>query len=173
MRSFYHISVMIARGISESVMIAGRISQSSCRSRLSPPLWCSAGGLPFSSPANPAFGLLSCPLSPRPALAERSSPVGKGETISLFRRGLRPRHPCIRPFAALTVFAMRAPGGGACPRRHLLSLPRGRGPSQTPKFLSPGPPSPWLPALLIGNRFLSFLRATAGSLRRVPAWQRL
>ena len=36
---------------------------------------------------------------------------------------------------------------GACPARHLLSLPRGRGPSQTPKFLSPGPPSPWLPAL--------------------------
>ena len=199
MRSFYHISVMIARGISESVMIAGRISQSSCRSRLSPPLWCPAGGLlslspaypafgflscplspqppspvgkgetlslfrrglrprhpcikpfaaltepakqvpggvaqaggrlptlpfrhpqgglPFSSPANPAFGLLSCPLSPRPP-----SPVGKGETISLFRRGLRPRHPCIKPFAALTVSAMRAPGGGACPRRHWLDLP--------------------------------------------------
>ena len=41
--------------------------------------------------------------------------------------------------------------GGTCspcsPQRHLLSLPRGRGPSQTPKFLSPGPPSPWLPAL--------------------------
>ena len=32
------------------------------------------GGLPFSSPAYPAFGLLSCPLSPRPP-----SPVGKGE----------------------------------------------------------------------------------------------
>ena len=31
--------------------------------------------------------------------------------------------------------------------RHLFALPRGRGPSQTPKFLSPGPPSPWLPAL--------------------------
>ena len=36
---------------------------------------------------------------------------------------------------------------GAEPRRHWLALPRGRGPSQTPKFLSPGPPSPWLPAL--------------------------
>ena len=41
-------------------------------------------------------------------------------------------------------------------RRHLLSLPRGRGPSQTPKFLSPGPPSPWLPALLIGKGFCHF-----------------
>ena len=47
---------------------------------------------------------------------------------------------------------------GAESQRHWLALPRGRGPSQTPKFLSPGPPSPWLPALLIGNRFLSFLR---------------
>ena len=36
---------------------------------------------------------------------------------------------------------------GAEPQRHLFDLPRGRGPSQTPKFLSPGPPSPWLPAL--------------------------
>ncbi len=37
--------------------------------------------------------------------------------------------------------------------RHWLDLPRGRGPSQTPPSLatdssiSPGPPSPWLPAL--------------------------
>ena len=37
--------------------------------------------------------------------------------------------------------------GGLAPARHLLSQPRGRGPSQTPKFLSPGPPSPWLPTL--------------------------
>ena len=42
------------------------------------------------------------------------------------------------------------------PQRHLLSLPRGRGPSQTPKFLSPGPPSPWLPALLKGKPFCRF-----------------
>ena len=55
---------------------------------------------------------------------------------------------------------------GAEPRRHWLDLPRGRGPSQTPKFLSPGPPSPWLPAPLIGNRFLTFLQRTAGALAR-------
>ena len=47
-------------------------------------------------------------------------------------------------------------GGRAEPRRHWLSLPRGRGPSQTPKFLSPGPPSPWLPALPIERRFYRF-----------------
>ena len=46
-----------------------------------------------------------------------------------------------------------APGGGCAPARHWLSLPRGRGPSQTPpsratdSSISPGPPSPWLPAL--------------------------
>ena len=167
------------------------------------PLWCPAGGacllcrlLP------PAFSLLSCPLSPRPP-----SPAGKGVPQSLFRRGLRPRHPCAEPLAALTEpssavpsggvpgwsaadLAAAVPGGGracfvacylpplACfpapyppsprsqsdlPRRHLLSLPRGRGPSQTPKFLSPGPPSPWLPSLLKGKRFLPFLRRTIGS----------
>ena len=41
-------------------------------------------------------------------------------------------------------------------RRHWLPPPRGRGPSQTPKFLSPGPPSPWLPALLMERRFFRF-----------------
>ena len=47
---------------------------------------------------------------------------------------------------------------GLAPARHLLSLPRGRGPSQTPPSLatdssiSPGPPSPWLPALSPVNK---------------------
>ena len=59
--------------------------------------------------------------------------------------------------------AVQESGGGTAPKRHRFDLPRGRGPSQTPKFLSPGPPSPWLPALLIGNRFLSVLRQTMGS----------
>ena len=61
-----------------------------------PPLY-PAGGLPSLSPPYPALSLLSCPLSPRPP-----SPAGKGETKSLFRRGLRPRHPCTEPLAALT-----------------------------------------------------------------------
>ena len=50
------------------------------------------GGLPSLSPVAPTFRLLSCPLSPRPP-----SPAGKGETQSLFRRGLRPRHPGVEP----------------------------------------------------------------------------
>ena len=112
------------------------------RYRLSLPLWCPAGGLnprgtgypcrcgesrgglPSLSPAYPAFSFLFCPLSPRPP-----SPVGKGETKSLFRRGLRPRHPCIRPFAALTETAKQVPSGGlappALPVRRALAAPCG------------------------------------------------
>ena len=61
-------------------------------------------------PTYPAFGLLFCPLSPQPP-----SPTGKGENITLFRRGLRPRHPCIKPFAALTELAKQMPDGGKKP----------------------------------------------------------
>ena len=54
-------------------------------------------------PANRAFSLLSCPHPPCPL------PGGKGESQSLFRRGLRPRHPGIKPPAALTEPAKRVP----------------------------------------------------------------
>ena len=67
------------------------------------------GGVLSLLPAYSAFSLLYRPLSPQPALAERSSPAGKGETQSLFRRGLRPRHPCTEPLAALTDPAIQAP----------------------------------------------------------------
>ena len=45
------------------------------------------GGLPSLSPAHPAFSSISFPYPPDPL------PGGKGEIISSFRRGLRPRHP--------------------------------------------------------------------------------
>ena len=99
-------------------------------------------------PAYPAFGLLSCPLSPQPP-----SPVGKGETISLFRRGLRPRHPCIKPFAALTVFAMRAPGGRLA---FLLACL----PCLWFTFLPPIPPTPF-PAGEGGESKFSYARGFA------------
>ncbi len=63
------------------------------------------------------------------------------------------------------------------PRRHLFALPRGRGPSQTPPSLatdssiSPGPPSPWLPALPKGKRYCHFSTEPQAPFRRVPAWQ--
>ena len=68
------------------------------------------GAWRFWSPACPAFSLLSFPHPPAPL------PGGKGgEIFSLFCRGLRPRHPGIRPFAARTAPAMQVPGGGlAC-----------------------------------------------------------
>ena len=69
------------------------------------------GGLPCWSPAAPAFSLLACPHPPSPL------PGGKGETQSLFRRGLRPRHPGIKPPAALTEPAKRVPGVGLYPLR--------------------------------------------------------
>ena len=74
--------------------------------RLTVPFRNPQGGLPFWLPAAPAFTFFPAPI-PRPP-----SPPGKGETISLFCRGLRPRHPGIRPFATRTAPAMQVPGGG-------------------------------------------------------------
>ena len=55
--------------------------------------WACAGvACPALPPAYSAFSFLLYPLSPRPP-----SPAGKGETQSLFRRGLRPRHPGVEP----------------------------------------------------------------------------
>ena len=68
------------------------------------------GGFPARSPAATAFSFVSCPL---------------------------PRRGRIFPRLAL---AERSSPAGAEPQRHLFTQPRGRGPSQTPKFLSPGPP---------------------------------
>ena len=67
------------------------------------------GGLARLVACLPCLYLLFCPLSPLPP-----SPVGKGETQSLFRRGLRPRHPCIKPLAALTEPAKQVPEVGLC-----------------------------------------------------------
>ncbi len=82
---------------------------------------------------------------PRPALAERSSHAGEGGNLKfIFARGfaLASPHCAGRDTVYRVGFRCRR---SACPRRCLLDLPRGRGPSQTPKFPSPGPPSPWLP----------------------------
>ncbi len=55
--------------------------------------WACAGvACPALPPAYSAFSFLLYPLSPRPP-----SPPGKGETQSLFRLGLRPRHPGVEP----------------------------------------------------------------------------
>ncbi len=143
------------------------------------------GAWRFWSPASPAFSFIFCPHPPAPLPLR-----GRGRLKVYFAGGFAPGTPALNRLRHWLASAFPIPRGGACPRRHLLDLPelspagdvplrhlldlpRGRGPSQTPKFLSPGPPSPWLPALPIGSRFLSVLRRTAGSLRGVPAWQRL
>ena len=86
-------------------------------------------GAPSSSPACPAFSLISFPHPPSPL------PGGKGENITLFRRGLRPRHPGIKPPAALTDLATQAS------RWRVRLLPR---PPTLPSpfFLPPYPPTP-------------------------------
>ena len=97
---------------------------------------------------------------------------GRGDLRLFYARGSAPCIPAPEPARhrfALPLWKTQcglAPGGTgstcpgglrlACPRRHWLDLPRGRGPSQTPKFLSPGPPSPWLPALPIEKQFYRF-----------------
>ena len=150
------------------------------------PKRCPRGGVLSLSPAYPAFSLLSFPPSPKgkdippPALAERSSPPGKGEIFSFLMQGASPlASPGLHPSGTYSP-SKTGTQRRACPRRHWLALPRGRGPSQTPPSLatdssiSPGPPSPWLPALPTERRVLSVLRRNAGSpLRRAPAWQGL
>ena len=92
------------------------------------------GGLPSRSPARPAFSFISFPHPPAPL------PVGKGESQSLFRRGLRPRHPCPEPPTALIVPAKQVSdgwlvrqvaGGGGCWR-----CPKGGLPGWSPANLA-------------------------------------
>ena len=65
------------------------------------------GELPCLSPACLSVSLLFCPHPPAPL------PGGKGGAQSLFCRGLRPRHPCTEPPAALTDPAYRCTEGAA------------------------------------------------------------
>ena len=94
-----------------------------------------------------SLALFPAPIPPAPL------PVGKGESQSLFRRGLRPRHPCTEPPTALIVPAKQvsdgwlarqvagsAGVGGArwvvCPVGRLLTLP-------LVCFAAPLPPTPF------------------------------
>ena len=107
------------------------------------PLRCSQGGLPSLPPAYPAFSLLSFPHPPAPL------PGGKGENQGYFMQGASP---------------LASPG--AEPQLHWLSLPRGRGPSQTPKFLSPRSPL----SLAAGAANREPLPIVFAANRKLPAW---
>ncbi len=80
---------------------------------------------------------LACFIAPYPPTRARRAlfPSGEGGVQSLFRRGLRPRHPCIRLLAALTDPART----GARRRAYLLCCP-----PTLPLvyFAAPYPPSP-------------------------------
>ena len=81
--------------------------------RLDLPSLYPAGGLAFFAACYPLpLAYFPAPYPPNP-LPRPPSPAGKGEPQSLFRRGLRPRHPCTEPPAALTASAMRAPHAGS------------------------------------------------------------
>ena len=67
-------------------------------------------------------------ISPRPALAERSSPAGKGETLRLFCRGLPP--PAPRHLTVCGIYRPCQTGAPAAePGRHCIdfgtAIPRG------------------------------------------------
>ena len=124
-----------------------------------------AGGWLFQSPADLAVpetagaACLLCRLS-TPPLAYLLSPIpptplpqwGRGRLKVYFAGGYRPRHPCIKPFAALTASAIRAPHAGSLRfaaktigSGSLLAAPaakergdRGRGTSAFEMVLSPG-----------------------------------
>ena len=68
------------------------------------------GACPLCRPPTLPLVCLFAPYPPNPLPRQ-----GRGRFFSLFRRGLRPRHPCIKPFAALIVFATVVPCGGLNP----------------------------------------------------------
>ena len=97
------------RGILKVYFAGGEAPGTPALNRLrhlqTPPCRSQAGGLPGRSATDLAFSFISFPHPPAPL------PVGKGESQSLFRRGLRPRHPCTESPTALAETAMQEPSG--------------------------------------------------------------
>ena len=118
---------------------------------------------------------------PLPRRGRGTGGWGQKDKLKAGSDGNHPRRP---PFGDSGGRVGRR-GERQAPQRHLFSQPRGRGPSQTPKFLSPGPPSPWLPALplygdvsavfatnyrvLMQGRMVGFASTVSGL---VPWWER-
>ena len=86
------------------------------------PLRCPAGACPLGRSPTPPLACFIAP-SPRPP-----SPPGKGVPKSLFRRGLRPRHPGTELPTALTDPSIQVPCGKLAFLRHGFPPPR-----QSPK----------------------------------------
>ena len=80
------------------------------RHRLTLPFRHKKRGCPPALPVRPCLRFNFLSPSPRPP-----SPPGKGEPLSLFSRGLRPRHPCTAPGAARAFREVSGTRRGACP----------------------------------------------------------
>ena len=140
---------------------------------------------PFASIIFLSFLIFQHPPCPRRVPYRQVEPVTQGTRPPVGRmvrpsfpapHGFSPWAPAWQELYVPQTVKCRGAGGGI-PRRHWLSLPRGRGPSQTPPSLatdssiSPGPPSPWLPALPMERRFFRFCAEPQAPMRRAPAWQ--
>ena len=103
-----------------------------------------AGGLSFFSPAYPAFGLLSCPLSPQPP-----SPAGKGENQSYFMQGASPlASPGAEPERHLQSQQKQIPGGRCAPGGTCYPCPGGEDHLKRRRRVRRIVPSPPVPPLL-------------------------
>ena len=114
------------------------------------------GGVPSLPPAYPAFTFFPAPLSPQPALAERSSPTGKGETSGYFMQGASPlASPRLNPRGTGSPCRCEKLNGGlapALPARRASAIPGGGLPGWSPAYpafgllscpLSPRPLPRW------------------------------
>ena len=176
----YYKSAEIASGSAKNLCKKSEDVGGVCpaRHRLDLPLWCLKGGAcPLCRPPTLPLAFDFAPIPPTPF------PGGEGGDQGYFMQGASPlASPGLNPGGAGSAGVSGAHGGhrglvagspcrpcprrggrgGLLPLRHLVSLPRGRGPSQTPPSLatdssiSPGPPSPWLPALPMERRFFRF-----------------
>ena len=147
------------------------------RWRLDQPLRCPTGACLACRLPTPPLVCFFAPIPPHPP-----SPPGKGEIFSFLMQGASPlasprlsrkRHWCRErstcpagacPGWSPADLAAVMPGGGRMnPSGTCSPCPGGEDHLKRRSSSPPVPPSPWLPALLIGNRFLSVLRRTMGS----------
>ena len=82
------------------------------------PLRCPAGACPLGRSSVLPLVLILPPIPPPP------SPAGKGVPKSLFRRGLRPRHPGTEPPTTLTDPSIQVPCGKLAFLRHGFPPPQ-------------------------------------------------
>ena len=110
----------------------------------------------------PAFGVLPCPCPPRRGRLRQVEQARRGDSSPAGDSGGRASNAGASPPPARDTPLLRCrPTGrqGTAPRAAFVRPAPGGGPSQTPpsratdSSISPGPPSPWLPAPLKVKKF--------------------